>query len=106
MSGIQRKITSVAKRMARRYVENNPTMNLMQLVQTFNYDVLIAKFGRVKEFDRSIGKYKSWTFWTYVRRSQEIFGEFGSSIMRQVGSYKSFARKRAKEAIEYSYKHK
>jgi len=106
VSGIQRKITSVANRMARKHIENNPTMSLVQLNQTFNYDVLIAKFGRVKDFDNLIGKYKSWTFWTYVKRSLDIFGELGISIRHQVGRYKSFARKRANEAIEYSYDHK
>jgi hypothetical protein len=106
VSGIQRKITSVANRMTRRHIDTNPNMSLTELIQTFKYDVLISKFGRVKDFDNSIGKYKSWTFWTYVRRSAEILGVLGSPIMRQVGSYKSFARKRANEAIEYSYKHK
>jgi hypothetical protein len=103
VSGIQRKITGVANRMARSLVENNPTMSLQQLNESFKYDVLIAKFGRVRDFDNSITKYKSWTFWTYIKRSINILGDLGSSIVRQVGNYKSFARNKAKEAIEYSY---
>jgi hypothetical protein len=113
VSGIQRKITSVANRLARRHVEMNPSMSQQELINSFNYSLLISKFGRVKDFDSSekghtsSGKiYTSWTFWTYVKKSVPVFGDLGKPISRQFGSYKSFARKKAKEAIAYALKHR
>jgi hypothetical protein len=106
VSGIQRKITATANQLARRHVEGNPAMNLRQLTDSFNYSLLISKFGRVKDFDASGKTYTSWTFWTYVVRSTAVFGDLGKPIGRQFGSYKSFARKKAREAIEFALKHR
>lgn len=43
ISGAQRKMTSVAKRLAREYVDKNPSMSLNQLLQTFNYEILLIR---------------------------------------------------------------
>jgi hypothetical protein len=106
VSGIQRKIASVANRLARRHIKKNPAMGLQQLIDSFNYSLLISKFGRVKDFDSSGKTYTDWTFWTYVVRSIAIFGDLGKPISRQFGSYKSFAKKKAKEAIVFFLKHR
>jgi hypothetical protein len=106
LSGTQRRMTAVARRLARSYIEKNPFMNLQQLIQTFNYEILITKFGRVKEFNRTCGEYKSWTFWTYAKRSIKIFGELGNGIAHQVKNYKAIARSKAKKAIEFAYNHR
>ena len=104
LSGIQRKITSAANSLARRHMEQNPSMGLQGLIDSFNYGLLISKFGRVKDFDSSGKTYSSWTFWTYVKRSVAVFGELGKPISRQFGNYKSVAKKKAKEAIQNSFK--
>jgi hypothetical protein len=106
VSGNHRKMTAVAKRMARQHVEKFPTLSLNQLIQTFNYEILITKFGRVKEFSHSNGNYRSWTFWTYAKRSREILGELGVGIAHQVKNYKALARSKAKKAIEFAYNHR
>jgi len=103
VSGIRRKITGVANRMARRLAKQNPTMSLKQLIDLFNYSVLIARFGRVKDFDTEGKKYTSWTFWTYVMRSSKIFGQIAKPILRQTSDYKAFARKKAVEALQYAH---
>jgi hypothetical protein len=105
VSGIHRKITALAKRMAHRHVKEHPTHNLRQLVDTFNYDLLISKFGRVKNFDDSEKSYTAWTFWTYVRRSSKILGKLGSSVSRQFKNYKDLSRKKARKALERAYSH-
>jgi hypothetical protein len=106
ISGIHRKITSAANQLARRHVAENLSMNQQQLIDSFNYSLLISKFGRVRDFDSYVKTYTSWTFWTYVKRSIGILADLGEPIIRQFGSYKSFANKRAKEAIVYALKHK
>jgi hypothetical protein len=104
LSGIHRKITASAKTLARKHVNDNPSMNTDELKKTFNYDILIEKFGRVKDFDDSVRSYTRWTFWTYVRRSCQIFGKLGTPIQRQFGSYKQVARNKATAAIESARK--
>lgn len=104
ISGIQRKITATATSLARKHVSENSTLRLNDLVKTFNYSLLIAKFGRVKDFDQLGSFYTSWTFWTYVMRSTKILGELGTPILRQFNSYKTFAKNKARKAIESAYK--
>jgi hypothetical protein len=104
ISGIKRKITGSANAMARRHVEANPGMSLEALKSSFNYGILISKFGRAREFDAGDKKYSEWTFWTYVRRSTEILGALGSNIMHQMRLYKSFARTKARKAIDKRWK--
>ena len=104
VSGIQRKITILAKRMARRHLEESPSASLLQLINSFNYSLLISKFGRVKVFDSLGKKYTRWTFWTYVKRSTHIMGIPGKNIARQMSDYKRFARNRAESALKKLYK--
>jgi hypothetical protein len=103
VSGLRRKITASAKRSAYNHVKFHPEMTLAELTDSFNYDVLITKFGRVPDFKSARGRYETWTFWTYAKRSIEILGELSSPIQRQIGDYKAFARKRAKELIAKAY---
>ena len=104
ISGIKRKITISARSMAHRHIEKNPGMALSDLIKSFNYSALIAKFGRVKDFDSIGKKYTKWTFWTYVRRSAGILGSAGKPIVRQMSGYKRFARSQAEKAIRKFYK--
>lgn len=99
VSGIQRKITLLANHMARKHLEANTGLSLLQLISSFNYGLLISKFGRVKNFDSLEKKYTKWTFWTYVKRSTRIMGSPGRNISRQMGDYRRFARNRAEMAI-------
>jgi hypothetical protein len=105
VSGFQRKITAVANRMSQNHVVHNTAKSLEQLINSFNYNVLIQKFGRVGGFDFSGREYTKWTFWTYVRKSCQIFGVLGAPLVRQVNGYKAFARKKSKIAIKNAYKH-
>lgn len=104
VSGNHRKITYVANRMARKFVEHNPTMSLKELKNEFNYGLLIEKFGRIKDFDPSARRYKSWTFWTYTKRAIDTFNPMSAPIKRQVSGYKSLTRKKAEKALTKAYR--
>jgi hypothetical protein len=104
VSGIKRKITLTAKGMARRHLETKQGMPLNQVISSFNYSLLIEKFGRVKDFDSDSRKYTKWTFWTYVKKSVRIFGTQGASISRQMSGYKQFARGQAEKLLTKLYK--
>lgn len=104
IAGIKRKITGSANAMARRHLLANPGLTLEELKSTFNYGVLISKFGRVRDFDLEEKNYLQWTFWTYVRRSSNILGSLGTNIVHQMRLYKSFARAKAQKALEQQWK--
>jgi hypothetical protein len=104
VSGIQRKITLLAHRMARKHLEENRGAPLLQLINSFNYSLLISKFGRVKDFDSLGKKYTKWTFWTYVKRSTDIMGIPGKNIARQMRDYRRFAKNRAERAMRKLYR--
>jgi hypothetical protein len=106
ISGIQRKITASAKRMAIQHLKHNPTFDLMTLVQTFNYEHLIYKFGRIRKFDASDKEYSNWTFWTYVKKAKKIMGFDSQALILQVSDYKSIVRKKAKKALQYVDAHR
>jgi hypothetical protein len=101
VSGVQRKITAAAKKMARMHVDTHPGLAALDLINTFNYSALISKFGRVREFDNYAQQFNKWTFWTYVKRSNKILGDLGKPITRQFGGYKSFSRKKVIETIQH-----
>jgi hypothetical protein len=105
-SGFRRRISEVSQRMARNHVLFNPNLNMKELVDSFNYNVLFRKFGRVGDFDFAGSEYTEWTFWTYIRRSVRILRTASSPILRQVNAYKSFARGRVKSAIQGAYNRK
>lgn len=105
VSGFHRKIAAVAVRMAHNHVMHNPMMSVKHLIDSFNYDVLIRRFGRVKDLDFPGREYTKWTFWTYLRKSYKVFRALGAPLVRQVNGYKAFARKKARIAIEAAYKH-
>ncbi len=102
-SGFRRKIAEISQRMAKNHVLFNPNSNMKELVDSFNYNVLFKKFGRVGDFDFPGSEYTKWTFWTYIQRSVRILGTASSPVLRQVNDYKSFARGRVKNAITEAY---
>ncbi|MFC5865391.1 reverse transcriptase domain-containing protein [Acidicapsa dinghuensis] len=92
-SGFRRRITRVSERMAKNHFLFNSNLGTRQLIDSFNYDVLYKKFGRVANIYFEEREYTSWTFWTYIQRSVKILGKMSSPILHQVNNYKSFARK-------------
>jgi hypothetical protein len=100
VSGFRRKIAGVSERMARNHAAFNQALSSNELMVSFNFNVLFKKFGRIQEFDFAGSEYTKWTFWTYVLRAVRILGPLSSPILRQIGSYKSFARKCVGSAIQ------
>jgi hypothetical protein len=106
ISGIHRKITATSKSMARRHVERHPSLSLPKLKEAFNFGRLTEKFGRVENFEKFAAEYKHWTFWTYAKRSSEIFGSLGTPISRQLRNFRQFVRSKAINGIDDAYRRK
>jgi hypothetical protein len=104
ISGVQRKISASARRMAISHLKRNPTLDLPALLQSFDYGGLIYRFGRIREFDAAEKKYNRWTFWTYIKRALMVMGSEAKPLNLQVSNYRKLIRKKAKDAIEKVYK--
>ena len=112
LSRFYRKITYSARRSASAFVSRYPGKDLDFLIDNFDIESFVKKFGRVEDFDKS-SDYRTWTFWTYARRAAEVFGEQGRPIHRQLRRHrrliheeirselaKAMVRRMRKEAAE------
>lgn len=100
LSNLRRKVARVARREANVVARRYPTKNLAYLKANFDYDRLIARFGRVEDFGEQHNDYRTWTFWTYVTRASKVFGSIGATIPRQLRSHRALVRARLDKELE------
>lgn len=100
LSRLFRKVTMAARRDANAAVRRFPDRDADAIKANFNYERLIARFGRVQDFDEKEQDYRSWTFWTYVRRAADTFGAEGDRIRRQLRRHRERIRARANLEID------
>ena len=56
----------------------------------------MKRFGKVEGFagvQTADNNFKSWTFFTYVKRASKVFGEQGSPIRLQIRKFEKKAKK-------------
>ncbi|SFJ23208.1 reverse transcriptase domain-containing protein [Albimonas pacifica] len=99
MSRFYGKVAVAAKRDARRHFEANPALDPATLVASFNYSLFSERFSRVKKSNLT-GDYRSWTFYSYLKRSARTFGPKGVRILHQARNFDDFMRLRVANAIE------
>lgn len=92
------KVASAAKRHGRRHVEKNPTLDARALIGSFDFPLFSQRFSKVKKANLT-GDYRSWTFYSYLKRSAVAFGPKGDRIVRQARSFDEFMRQRVELAI-------
>lgn len=100
LSNLRRKVARAARRDANIIARRYPDKNASALRDLFDYERLIARFGRVEDFGEKSDDYKSWTFWTYATRSAKIFGKEGTSIVRQLRRHRELIRIRADKELD------
>lgn len=100
LSRLFRKVTMAARREANAEVRRYPDRDAAEIKAGFNYEKLIARFGRVQDFDEKEQDYRSWTFWTYVTRAAEVFGPEGDRIRRQLRRHRERIKARANLEID------
>jgi len=59
----------------------------------------LEKTGRVQDFIKVADLYGIWTFWTYAKRAEEAFADFGSGIGKQLRNHRTTVRQRLDMAI-------
>ncbi len=100
LSNLRRKVARVARREALVAARRYPTKDLRYLIANFDYERLIARFGRVEEFGEYHNDYRTWTFWTYVTRASKVFGAMGGAIPRQLRRHRVLVRARIDTELE------
>lgn len=98
ISRLYRKVSVAARAEAMRHIQKNPMKNQEELLRMFNYSWFMQKFGRVNKLMFS-EEYRTWTFHTYVRRAEEIFGDRGLKFSGQVRNLRSIAEARVSAVI-------
>ena len=92
------KVAGASKRDARRHVESNPAMDAGELIGSFDFPLFSQRFSKVKKSNLT-NDYRSWTFYSYLKRSAEAFGPKGDRILRQARGFDGFMRERVRAAI-------
>lgn len=98
ISGFYRKVATAANSEAAKLVAANPTRGAADLIGAFDFSLFSQRFARVKRTKLS-DDYRSWTFYTYLKRASHTFGGKGDRILRQASGFPGFMRSRVEEAI-------
>ena len=99
LSGFYRKITYSLRHEVRAFVARYPGKSADFLVDNFNVEAFMKKFGRVEDYD-SNSEYKDWTFWTYARRAARQFGPRGLPIYRQIRGHRELIVSRTRKEFD------
>lgn len=92
------KVAGAAKRDGRRHVEANPAIDSGDLIRTFDFSLFSQRFSRVKKSNLT-DDYRSWTFYSYLKRSAEAFGHKGERILKQARGFDDFMKTRVSLAV-------
>lgn len=92
------KVAGAAKRDGRRHVEKNPSLDAGALIGCFDFPLFSQRFSKVKK-ENLTSDYRSWTFYSYLKRSAEAFGPKGDRILKQALGFDEFMRSRVTDAI-------
>ncbi len=98
ISRLYRKVSVAAKRDGTMHVLCNPTASAATLIGSFNYSRFSQKFSRVKKGELT-DDYKSWTFYSYLKRAAHTFGPKGDRILPQARNLKEQMKERVRKAI-------
>lgn len=100
---LYRKVATSARRSAMQHMEKNKSKKLSELQSSFDYSLLNQKFNRVAKKDFESDNYRSWTFYSYIKRASNAFGEKGKKIPKQVSGFDSFMKARVHSALKATY---
>ncbi|UWQ99296.1 hypothetical protein K3729_00385 [Rhodobacteraceae bacterium S2214] len=100
ISRLYRKVSRTAKGIANGFSNGHPDMSVEEIMSKFNYSNFSQRFNRVDEQNLSPDDFNTWTFYSYLKRASEAFGEKGSPIIPQARKFRSFMKSRLNEAMK------
>lgn len=95
---LYRKVSVAAKRDGTMHVLSNPAASAATLIGSFNNSLFSQKFSRVKKGELT-DDYKSWTFYSLLKRAAQTFGPKGDRILPQARNFKEQMKERVRKAI-------
>lgn len=99
ISRLYRKVALSAKGVARGFANAYPKMNASEILASFNYSDFSQRFSRVHPDELSPDDYGAWTFYSYLKRASETFGERRAPILPQARNFKAIMKKRIAQAM-------
>lgn len=99
ISRLYRKVALSAKGVARGFANAHPEKNASEILKTFNYSNFSQRFSRVHPDELSPDDYGTWTFYSYLKRASEAFGEQGAPILPQARNFKKVMKERIATAM-------
>lgn len=99
LSNLRRKVVRVARREAGIAARRYPTKDLTYLRSVFDYERLISRFGRIRDFGENQDDCRKWTFWTYAIKAAKILGPIGASIPYQLRRHRQLIRGQADKEL-------
>ncbi|MEO0612559.1 MAG: reverse transcriptase domain-containing protein [Pseudomonadota bacterium] len=99
ISRLYRKVALSAKGVARGYVHAHPDKSANEILESFNYSDFSQRFSRVHPDELSPDDYGTWTFYSYLKRASETFGDKGSAILPQARNFKKIMKERIATAM-------
>lgn len=100
ISRLYRKVALSAKGVARGFASAHPDKDANQIMATFNFSKFSQRFSRVHPDELSPDDYGTWTFYSYLKRASETFGERGAPILPQARNFNAIMKKRIAAAME------
>ncbi|WP_159436575.1 reverse transcriptase domain-containing protein [Pseudovibrio sp. Tun.PSC04-5.I4] len=99
ISRLFRKASATCRREAIRIIKNNPTIDKVALVEKFNISHVCKRYLKVESRELQLDDVKSWSFWTYVKRANQILGRKSDVIPKQINGFKTFLKDRVEAAV-------
>lgn len=100
LSNLQRKVARAARYQATSLSLRYPDKSAIELQKYFDYESLIKRFGKIRDFGELSDDYNNWTFWSYAKKSAEIFNSRDSKIRAQLKNYRKNTIAQANRAME------
>jgi Reverse transcriptase (RNA-dependent DNA polymerase) len=98
LSNLFRKISLSAKAHCHAIIKRYPGKDKAFLKSKISENSLVERFGKARDFDPRAKK--TWTFWSYAKRSAATFGGRGQPILKQIKNRRVFMEQRLNAAIE------
>ncbi len=99
ISRLYRKVSKTAKGIANGFAKGHPELTIGEILEKYNYSEFSQRFSKVDGEALLPDDYKTWTFYSYLKRASEVFGEKGSPIIPQARNFQRFMKSRLEESM-------
>ena len=99
ISRLHRKIAKSAIGFAKTTFKRNQGRPIDDIISSVNYSLFSSRYMRVPKDKLAMNDHGTWTFYTYAKRAERIFGSDGAAIPRQLAGVKSFMRDKVEKRL-------